>query len=405
VAEDVVGQEHVQLLQKHLNSLRPIYNHPNRILHFDTVLTTLLLGFFNPAVRSLRTLEDLSQAERLAEQLPIHRVCRSTLSDALAKMNAAHLLPIVRELASRLPHLRRQDGDLHSLLKTIIALDGSVFTVPADVLWAIQANRSNGKSGRQIRLNMQLDVLQFMPTGFSVSGGFAFRGGAADGSESAAFAKQVAESELLADVVYLCDRNFVDFKFIHAVFDKNSDIVVRLKADTRFDATEDRPLSEQDRAANVICDRVGHVPGSAGSPGFGQRLLREVIVLDPRSGKQVRLLTSLLDVPARIIGLLYRHRWMIELFFKWLKCVANVKRLFSQSHNGITVEFYVAVIGLLLTHLRTGRQPSLYAFNCLGLVASGQMSAATMQTIVDRRQRERDLEKARLAKKAAQKMK
>lgn len=209
MAEEVVGQEHVQLLQKHLNSLRPIYNHPNRILHFDTVLTTLLLGFYNPSIRSLRTLEDLSHAERLSKQLPIHRVCRSTLSDALAKMNAAHLLPIVRELAGRLPHLRRQDGDLHALMKTIIALDGSVFTVPADVLWAIQAHRSNGKSGRQIRLNMQLDVLQFVPIGFSVSG-------AADGSESAAFAKQVSESELLADVLYLCDRNFVDFKFIHS---------------------------------------------------------------------------------------------------------------------------------------------------------------------------------------------
>jgi IS4 transposase len=181
--------------------------------------------------------------------------------------------------------------------------------------------------------------------------------------------------------------------------------VVRLKADTRFDATEDRPLSEEDRAANVICDRIGHVSGSAGSPGFGDRLLREVVGLDPRSGKQVRLLTSLLDVPARIIGLLYRYRWMIELFFKWLKCVANVKRLFSQSLNGITVEFYVAVIGLLLNHLRTGQQPSLYAFNCLALVASGQMSAATMQIIVGRRQGERELEKARLARKAAQKTK
>ena len=306
-------------------------------------------------------------------------------------MDAARLLPVVQALAKQVPALRRQDDDLHALLRRVIAADGSVFTVPADVLWAIAVGRSDGRPGRQFRLNLQLDVLRFLPVGFSVSGG-----DDDDGSESAAFAR-----DLIAGVIYVCDRGFVDFKFVHAVFDKGSDPVVRLKRDTRFDVSEERPLTAADRAADVVSDRVGTVPGSAGSKGFGDRRLREVVLTDPRGGKPVRLLTSLLDVPARVIGLIYRYRWMIELFFKWLKCTARLRHLLGESHNGITMQLYVAVIAVLLMHLRTGRRPSIYAANCIHLVALGQMSVATMLRVLGRRERERDLEKARLGRKRA----
>jgi hypothetical protein len=392
VTDAVVGAQYVQLLAPFLAQLRRAYDHPNRVLHLDTVLTALLIGFYDSTVRSLRTIEDQSQADGFASLLPVDRVCRSTLGDAMRQMKADQLLPIVGALMKQVPALRRQDDDLHALLKRVLAADGSIFTVPADVLWAIALTRSDGKVGRQFRLNLQLDVLQFLPVAFSVSG-------QDDGSESAAFMR-----DLVPGVIYVADRNFVDFKFIHAVFDKGSDLVVRLKSDTRFVATACREVTDADRAANVVSDRVGRVPGSRNSPGFGDKPLREVTVRDPRSGKLVRLLTNLLDVPARVIGLIYRHRWMIEIFFKWLKCTAKLRHLISQSQNGVTMQLYVAVIGVLLTYLRTGRRPSLYAANCLAMVAAGRMSAATMLNILRRREREKDLERARLARKRAEKM-
>jgi hypothetical protein len=388
--EAVVGAKHVSFLQGHLARLHAIYQHPNRTLHLDTVLTTLLLAFHHPASRSLRQIDSLSRSDLAATQLPDERVCRSTLSDALAQMDPVHLLPLIAELAKKIPGLHRQDHDIACLLRRVIAADGSVFTVPADVLWAIALTRKNDKPGRQIRLNLQLDVLQFLPVQMSVSG-------ADDGSESAAFAR-----DLLPEVIYVADRNFVDFKFIHAVFDKGSDIVVRLKKDTNFIAIEEKAITDADRDANVISDRIGHVPGSAGSPGFGQRLLREVTVTDSRTGKPLRLLTNLLDVPARTIGLIYRDRWMIELFFKWLKSVARIRHLFSHSQNGITTEFYVAVIGVLLSYLNTGRRPSTYTFACLGYVAMGIMRVETMMQILAEREHERELDRARQARKRAQ---
>lgn len=388
--EAVVGAEYVELLAEHLGRLREAYQHPNRVLHYDQVLVALLLGFFNAADNSLRMIDDLSGAEQAAPMLGGARVARSTLSDALASMDAARLLPVIKSLTARLPGLRRADEDLHALLRTVIAADGSIFTVPADVLWGIALTRSNGKVGRQIRLNLQLDVLQFVPMDFSLSG-------SEEGNEADAFAKRLVEG-----VVYVADRNFVDFDFIHAVLEKGSDLVVRLKKDTTFIVEQERGLSDEDRAAGVLRDRVGRLSSAFGDD---QRVFREVVVLDPRSGKEVRFLTTLLQVPARVIGKLYRHRWMIELFFKWLKCVAKLRHLVSHSRNGITVQFYVAVIVVLLTHLRTGQKPGVYEFNCLSWVAAGMMSVAAMQGVLARRQRERDLARARRAarEQAAQK--
>ncbi len=390
IDEQLVGAEFVQLIQGHLHALRPHRSHPNRTLHYDELLTALLLAFYEPADRSLRLIDDLSDSEHARDFLPAGRTPRSTMSDALASFDPKALEPIVASLMKRLPALSRGDGDLHALLKRVIAADGSLFTVPADVLWAIALTRSNGKVGRQIRLNLQLDVLHFMPTGFDLSG-------AGDGSETAAFARN-----LVADVVYLFDRGFVDFKFLRAVLDIGSDFVVRLKRDTKFLAVEERPLTEQDKDAGILCDRIGHVPGSAGCPGFADRLFREVVVWDGRNHKEVRLLTTLLDVPARTVGQLYRHRWMIELFFRWLKCVAKFEHLFSHNANGIAIQLYVAVIAVLLTYLRTGQRPGVYEFHCLSWVARGVMTVPDMQRVLARRQRERDLAKARrLAKQAA----
>jgi hypothetical protein len=391
VDERLVGADFVPLLQSHLHALHGRRDHPNRTLHYDELLTAMLLVFYEPADRSLRRVDDLSVADQARAFLPNGRTPRSTMSDALARFDPKALEPIVRSLMQRLPALQRADSDLHGLLKRIIAADGSLFTVPADVLWAIALTRRNGQPGRQVRLNLQLDVLRFMPQTFDLSG-------AGDGSETAAFARN-----LLADVIYLFDRGFVDFAFLHEVLTAHSDFVVRLKSDTTFITTIENTLSDQDRAANVLSDRIGCVPGSPGSPGFAERRLREVVLWDEKNKKQVRLLTTLLDVPAHVIGKLYRHRWMIELFFRWLKCVAKFEHLISHNANGITIQLYVAVIGVLLTYLRTGQRPGLYEFNCLSWVARGVMSVANMHEVLARRQRERDQAKARRLAKAAAK--
>jgi hypothetical protein len=286
--------------------------------------------------------------------------------------------------------LKHRDARLDCLLKRVIAADGSMFTIAADVAWALHHTKTNGQRQGQVRLNLQLDVLAGLPEHLSFSG-------QAQGKESAAVA-----ADLRPNVIYIVDRGFVDFAFIHAVLEVGSDLVLRAKSDApRFAGETERELCDADRACGIVSDRIGHLPGSksAAAPA-PDRLFREIVVIDPKTNKPVRLLTTLLDVPAHIIALLYRHRWQIELFFRWLKVHAGMEHLISHCRKGLEIHFYTAVIGVLLFHVYTGRRAiSKYAINQLALSHGRPDDWAMMIPILERRERERQLERDRLSRK------
>ena len=380
---EVLSQGQVlKVLQGHLATLHAHRAHPNRTLHYDDLLIALLISAYEPGVDSLRTLDDASASQSyLQAHISSKRLAKSTLSDAMASMNPGCLLPILKRLLLQVPNLQRRDPDLAGLGR-VIALDGSYFRVASDVLWAIGRKKCNGQPGKAVRLNLQLDVLEFVPADFSISG--------QDGcSEAMAFARQ----GLRPEAVYLADRGFVDFAFVRNVLEVGADLVVRLRGNTRFDGVYSQPLDPEDQEAHVTSDRIGTTPQT------GARHLREVVVVDPRSGKPVRLLTTLLELPAAIIGKLYRYRWMIELFFRWLKCVARVRHLLSESRNGITLQFYVAIIAVLAGYIVTGVKPGRYEYNLLAGVIRGTTIEQGMLEVLARRTRERELERIRRAKK------
>lgn len=386
VKKDLVGPVNLEVLQKHLGRLRKAYDHPNRQLHLDNLVVALLYAFYNPTCRSLRTLEGLGKV--CQEEIGVQQLCRSTTSDALAAFDPQLLVPIVEDLRKQLPALRRADADLDQIVKQVIAADGSYFNTYADVAWAIHQTRRNGKRAAQIRLNFQLDIREWTPMGMSVSG-------KAEGSETAAVA-----ADLLGEVIYVLDRNFIDFEFLGAVIEKNSDFVVRCRSNApNFDPRRDLPLSERDRRDGVLRDRIGTLPGRGAPAGE----FRELIFCDPQTGQSIRVLTSLLEMPAHLLGLLYRHRWQIELFFRWLKVWGNFEPLISHSPNGVTTQFYVAVIGVLLMHISTGHRVSKYAVSLLSFVANGQATLEEILPILEKREHERQLERVRLARKRLQK--
>ena len=92
-------------------------------------------------------------------------------------------------------------------------------------------------------------------------------------------------------------------------------------------------------------------------------MLREIrVAYTDRLGKsrQLRLFTDLLHLPAHLIAELYRYRWQIELFFRWLKVHANFRHLTSHSPKGIMLGFYIATIAMMLTCLHTQSSLSKY---------------------------------------------
>jgi hypothetical protein len=368
--------------------------HGNTLLELSDVLLVMLGAFFNPLAQSQRLIEQMSQLPWAQEHLNVERVCRSTLSDALARFDPEQLLPVIEALRQQIPHLRRLDSDLERVCKKLVAADGSTFDLAADVAWAMMHPRG-GKDKRShgtCRLNLQLYIDSFVPADLSVSG-------ADEGSEAAAFNKRI-----LPGLTYLFDRNFVHFGLISNVLQQGSDLVLRLRKDTKFQVAQNLPLSAKDIEAKVISDCTGHLPGSAGSrtgPPPTQ-LLREILI-EGDDGKPLRLLTNLLDLPAHIIAALYRQRWQVELFFRWLKVWVGFKHLISHSKKGVTFQFYVAVIACLLMHVRTGRKVNKYSVFLFSQVAAGAVSLETILPMLERIEREKELERQRLARKKAQK--
>ena len=378
-------------LEDHLQRLRALPAHGNRRLRADQLVLGLLLSFFDPMARSLRLIQGCGD---FGGQLSLRRLARSTTSDALAAFDPTHLRPLIDDLLARCPGLARADADLAGITRQIIAADGTYLTTIADVAWALRHSKRNGATQRQVRANVQLDVDGWVPRVLTVSGD--------DGeSEPAAFAR-----DLLSGVLYVVDRNFVDFAFISAVLAKGNDLVQRIKSNQpSARVIQSNPLTAEDLAAGVVADELVELTGRDAPAGTFRRV---TIVTTDRKGQPdtILLLTNLTDrsaVAARVIGEVYRLRWQIELFFKWLKCFARMEHLLSTSRQGITAQLYVAVIAVLLMHVQSNRRVSIYALAALSRVASGMLTLDQAIAEIERSQRERDLARARQARLRAAK--
>ena len=392
----VLGGKYVRMLQDHLSRLREMDPHGNRKLFYEDVVITHLLAFFNPTLKSLRTIEDFSQTRQARKHVTVRRLCRSTLSDFHALCEPSRLQPIVDTLRSAAEQRRGHAAPLGlpEELQQLVAVDGSFFGAAADVAWAVQHRTNTGRKRASVRLDLSLNVVNWTPVACEVSG--------AGQSEA-----EQAIPTIQPGAIHIYDRGIFSFDLLVAHDKQRSFFVNRIREAgercPKFAAEEERPLTKDDLAHGVISDRIGSMPGSTHCPGPGLRL-REITISAPNEpGGQIRLLTNLLDIEARHVGIIYRYRWQVELFFRWLKVFANFNHLITHSREGVLLSFYVAVIGVLLIYLHTDAKPSKYAFSMLSFVATGAASLEEITPILQERERQIAVARARLARKRAEK--
>jgi hypothetical protein len=397
--EQVLGGKHIRTLERLIKELREKDPHGNRDLFLDDVFSSYLLAFFNPSLRSLRTLEDFSQTRQAQRHLSIPKLCKSTFSDFNKLANPARLQPIMDHLRREIlkPGRDQPTNPLTDLHRQVLAVDGTFLKAAADVVWAI---RKSGKKGGA-RLDFHVDVNTWLPEVLAV---------AARGESEA----KNAVGTITPGAIHLYDRGIFSFDLIVA-HHETADFVMRIREPgprcPKFVPTAERELTESDRKAGVVSDRVGYLAGSD-HRNAPKMLLREVVIIPPhdpenptRSTEPIRLLTNLLDLDAAVIGLLYRHRWQIELFFRWLKCYANFDHLISHNRDGVLLNFYVAVVAVTIMYLHTGCRPSKYMFIMIGMVASGAATIEEIMPILRERERRNQLERDRVARKRAEKSK
>ena len=226
--------------------------HGNRTLHDDMVLGVLLSAFFEPACRSLRTIDQLSEVPGVKELVGTDRVARSTLSDALSRFDVSVMDHVTAMLRRKLPELKHADPVLERLSQQVIAGDGSSFRMAGEVAWALQRRRDGrGKKDSQAKLHLQLDVRRWTMEQLRLTGSAKYEQG---GSEQKAMATMVQP-----DVIYLLDRGYCGFDLMRTILDAKSSFVLRLKGDLTFRPQQDKLLSEQDREAGIELDQLGLV--------------------------------------------------------------------------------------------------------------------------------------------------
>lgn len=371
--DQIVGRRFIRLIEDQLRHLHEQPAHGNRDLCLDHLVIAHLLAFFNPGVRGLRTLEDIFEDGRVRNRFGIPRLPRSTLSDAQRVLDPHLLLPLLHSLRER-AGLQPHDKRLDVITQELLAVDGSFFTVAPRIAWALYNNTGKGN----VRLHVQFNIFDSLPDQATLTEG------------RASEARQLRES-LRAGCFYIMDRGFQDYGLFKDILETGSDFLVRLRKSAHTDILQEHALTAADQAASIRRDaavRLGGRPDQ--TPELPPLRLVEVTFTN-RKGKQetLRLLTNRRDLPASLIGLIYQHRWQVELFFRWLKCMAHFEHFFSESRQGMTLQVYVTMIGLLLIALETGAKPSKYDYALLSMALSGVMSMDSALEIAARRRAER----------------
>lgn len=341
----------------------------NRRLHMDQYCMLILLFLFNPIVTSLRGLKQASELKKVQRKLGCPRTSLGSLSEATDVFEPERLRAVVEQLAgdvTALPH----DARLDELKQALIAVDGTLLKALPQITQA--SWRPRHPDGW--RLHTQFEILRGVPRRMDLTDGR---------NRGASNEKAVLRNTLETDCCYVTDRGYEQFSLFNAIVDAGSSYVCRVRGDHHFAADEPVELSPEAQAEGVVYDGVGAL-GSPKSkriehPHHRVRLIRIRVETHPkRCGKktpagsgELVLATNLLDAPAEVVALLYRHRWLVELFFRFFKHILGCRHLLSHDPVGIEIQTYCAIIACLLISLTTGRKPTLRTYEMICFYFTG----------------------------------
>ena len=159
--------------------------------------------------------------------------------------------------------------------------------------------------------------------------------------------------------IYVMDRGYVDFERLGRFHEAGSYFVIRAKKNLKAQRRYSRKV---DKTTGLVCDQTVTLTGFYSQQGFPAPL-RRVRFTDPETGKRLVFLTNNFALPALTITELYRQRWQIELFFKWIKQHLRIKVFFGESENAVKSQIWIAVSVYVLVAIirkRLGLTASLY---------------------------------------------
>jgi len=314
-----------------LSRLVQRYDAESKVRHFGCRQQLICMAFaqltWREGLRDIATCLN-ARGEALYHLGFRERVAKSTLADANEQRDWRLWEDLAKGLMRKARVLYAGEDLGLELENTVYALDSTTIDLSLSLFpWA---DFRSTKAG--IKMHTQLDLRGPIPTCIHITGA------------------RKADFHLLdnllyeAGAFYVMDRGYMDFARLARIVQAGSFFVTRAKSNLRF--TRHRSLS-RDCWEGVLSDQVGSPSLPKAAADFPYPL-RRVRYFDAESSKHLVFLTNNLEIPALTVAKLYKSRWQIELFFKWIKGHLRIKHYFGTSPNAVKTQIWIAVAVYLM---------------------------------------------------------
>jgi hypothetical protein len=253
--------------------------------------------------------------------------CQTISRNTLANANATRPWQIYADLAQYLIGIARP---LYASEPLAIDLDATVYAFDAttiDLCLSVFPWAPFRQAKAAVRLHTLLDLRGNIPTFIHITDGKTHEINTLD------------ELTIESGAFYLLDRGYLDFKRLFVIHQANAFFVTRAKSNTKFKRRYSNPVDKI--TTNIVCDQTGVLPLFYASQDY-PALLRRVVVKD-ETGKRIVFLTNNFVLEPTLIADLYRQRWQVELFFKWIKQHLRIKVFYGTSQNAVKTQIWIAI--------------------------------------------------------------
>lgn len=270
-------------------------------------------------------------------------VARSTLADANENRDWRIYCDFAQILIHTARDLYQNDDFGLDLQETVYALDASTIDLCLSLFpWA-----KFRKSKAAVKLHTLLDLRGNIPTFISIT----------DGKVHDVNVLDVLIPE--PGAIYVMDRGYLDFKRLYSFHQSLAYFVIRAKRNTSFRRLYSNSV---DRSTGLICDQTIKLSGYNSKYDYPENL-RRVKFIDPATQKRFNFLSNHFVLPPLSIADIYKNRWQIELFFKWIKQHLRIKAFYGTSENAVKTQIWIAVSVYVLISIvkkRLKLEQSLY---------------------------------------------
>ena len=322
---------------KKTESISPLHSSeldPRRKLSQNDYFSLFLFTYLNPVLKSMRGLCAASKLEKVKEKVCSNPVSLGSFSEAQNIFDPELLLSVIQTLSTQ---FQPTFGDkrILDICKEFVAVDGTLIRALSRMSWALWQDQDH----RSAKLHLHYSVLRQTVINASVTD--------ANSCERAELAKLIEK-----DFLYTADRYYGgDYSFFENFGEKNAVFVIRIRNNAVIVEIESFPITEDDRKVGVVWDKKIYLDKK--NPKGPYRA-----ILVKTWDKELLILTNLWDIPAELISIIYLYRWKIEDIFKWIKCNLQCRHLLAESHHGVTIQIYLAIIASLLLFLALGHRPT-----------------------------------------------